>query len=1336
MPSRFLSRRRRRRSDSRLRKLHHQPLEERTLLSVTADYHDGLLIVSSDANDDIVLGSRNGLAKINDRDTSLGELSAGNVTRVRVVGRADSRTVDLSAFTRAAFHSVEEVTFVGVPWVDPAKVEQIADETLGLGWAAKIGIVDTREFLLSGNWRQPLADGSLAERLTQAGWGNAQGLLDSIVTRAGRTAVVDSLSFATANKLDIDVLFNGRLEPRNISPGEEVLISEDSGLSVDSSVSSSGSDFPPMGLSGESDIHVVSVSDATVAEPPPGSEEPAAMVFQVYFEDDFTGGGVSFQYQTSDGPDVGGAKSADGDYEPISSPATTFFSSGESAVYVTVWINSDSDYSEGDETFLVEISNVTGNAELGESLGLGTILDSPPPPTIDVLDATIYEPEDPTETAEIVFTVNLSEAATWPVTFEWSTQSIGEAESPADYEAVSQAGPVTIDPGLTSTTVTVLVKGDVLDELDEAFEVHLSAIAGADEGDVEAVGTILDTDTDLSISNAAVFEPDDAGDPLAQMVFTVSLSTANSVPVTFRWQTQAMPGQADADDYVEQALSDPVTIAPTETVALISVPVKWDNVFELSETFEVNLSDLTYANAIDDTGVGTIIDSNGAPRLSIGSVTVDEDDPNEEVVLTVTVSHPSSQVITVDWDTVEAFAEHVDVGVGDFDLASGTVTFQPGEISQPIAIAIHDDDEPEIDEWFAMLLSNPSAYSELEVAEAVITIIDDDPATLTIAPQQFTIPENSKFGDEVGTIAWAEDLRPTQLPGTITVQAGNGESVFDVDGSTGKITVAEGAVLDYETSPSSYDLQVRVGTPGADDEFALMTITVDNEDEAPYFTGVTNGLNPMEGEVPSQQYIGWVGAEDPDIDGTDGWSFEILSGDGDNQFILVPNPYAPDYGVHIYQTLGAELDFETRPTYELTLKVTDADDQSLFDTTVVTINVQNINEPPEISPQTLRIAENVPRHSVVGTVAGYVDPGETRTFTITTPNVPFDIDPDTGRVTVNDPAALDYEVVPLHQYVFDVALFDGGTSESAQITIEIEPVNDAPALNDHSFSVSEDAPFDYTVGTLQATDQDDPADALRFAITTGNEEGIFAIEPNGIAGQADVVVAKPQLLDFERTSQHVFYVQVTDDGDGTLSGTGKVTVTVGPANEAPTIATFSFTIPEDVPNGGQLGYVKGFDPDGDSLLYSIPVSSAFDIDSTSGKITIADTTQVTETAPGSPITFTVEVSDEQASPVSGQVEVHVIEAGMSRTINIGTTVRDFKDDHSDFQGTFPPGHSFAEITEGLVRDDLGADRKPRLSDSHPYIESESSFAQWYNDVDGINIPISQTIQFTELNSST
>ncbi|MCC7181088.1 MAG: hypothetical protein IT177_22105 [Acidobacteria bacterium] len=92
-----------------------------------------------------------------------------------------------------------------------------------------------------------------------------------------------------------------------------------------------------------------------------------------------------------------------------------------------------------------------------------------------------------------------------------------------------------------------------------------------------------------------------------------------------------------------------------------------------------------------------------------------------EAVFTVSLSAPSSSIVSVDFTTVEDSAQ----ADADYRSASGTLTFAPGETTSTVTVLVEGDTVQEPDETFTILLSNPDGAT-LADDEATGTIVDDD----------------------------------------------------------------------------------------------------------------------------------------------------------------------------------------------------------------------------------------------------------------------------------------------------------------------------------------------------------------------------------------------------------------------------------------------------------------------------------------------------------------------------------------------------------------------------------------------------------------------------------
>jgi chitinase len=233
-------------------------------------------------------------------------------------------------------------------------------------------------------------------------------------------------------------------------------------------------------------------------------------------------------------------------------------------------------------------------------------------PSLSVGDATVVEGNS--GTANLLFTVSLSKAATGPVTVQYGTAD-GTATAGSDYTAKS--GTLTFAAGETSKTISVAVKGDTVVEANEALALTLSSATGATIADGSAIGTIGNDDVaapppvlpSVSVSDAVRAEGNSG---TGMLDFTVSLSQAATGPVTVQYGTA--DGTATAgSDYT--AKSGTLTFAAGETSKTISVTVKGDTAVEANETLNLKLSSASGATIADGSGMGTITNDDGAGGL-------------------------------------------------------------------------------------------------------------------------------------------------------------------------------------------------------------------------------------------------------------------------------------------------------------------------------------------------------------------------------------------------------------------------------------------------------------------------------------------------------------------------------------------------------------------------------------------------------------------------------------------------------------------------------------------------------------------------------------------------
>jgi hypothetical protein len=199
------------------------------------------------------------------------------------------------------------------------------------------------------------------------------------------------------------------------------------------------------------------------------------------------------------------------------------------------------------------------------------------------------------------FTVSLSVAYDVPVTVGYATAG-GTATAGSDYQAAS--GTLTIPAGQTSGTITVMVNGDRLGESNETFLVNVSNLNYGVIADGQGVGTIVDDEPRISISD--VTRREGKTGQTTSFTFTVTLSAAYDQPVTMSFKTTDGTATTSDKDYVAQ--TGTLTFAPGETTKTITISVIGDSKREADETFYLDLFGNSSNSLFNKSrGIGTIL---------------------------------------------------------------------------------------------------------------------------------------------------------------------------------------------------------------------------------------------------------------------------------------------------------------------------------------------------------------------------------------------------------------------------------------------------------------------------------------------------------------------------------------------------------------------------------------------------------------------------------------------------------------------------------------------------------------------------------------------------------
>ncbi len=321
------------------------------------------------------------------------------------------------------------------------------------------------------------------------------------------------------------------------------------------------------------------------------------------------------------------------------------------------------------------------------------------------------------------------------MTFNYRT--VADTANTSDYDAASGSKLFPANSGTTPTKVpiTIKVKGDLLDEVDETLKLELLNPT-TDAVVRTATGTIRndDNNTKISIGDASSDEP-------GTLTFPVTLSQASAREVKISWAT-ADGTAAAGSDYTGGGGT--LTFAPGDTSKNIDVAVIGDSVTEENETMKVVLSGpvgVPAANVLDGEGAGTIIDKNAPPSLSISDTLGRE---GGGVTFTVSLAGTTLRTVTVRFNTADGTAK----AGSDYVARTGTLTFAPGEKSKTVAVSINDDTEAEpVEEFFVVIgdainaaITKNRGEGSIEASDRPDAPATDDPKKPVAKPVAVQVP--------------------------------------------------------------------------------------------------------------------------------------------------------------------------------------------------------------------------------------------------------------------------------------------------------------------------------------------------------------------------------------------------------------------------------------------------------------------------------------------------------------------------------------------------------------------------------------------------------------------
>ncbi|WP_417227728.1 Calx-beta domain-containing protein [Amphritea sp.] len=559
---------------------------------------------------------------------------------------------------------------------------------------------------------------------------------------------------------------------------------------------------------------------------------------------------------------VAGSATADDFVGAVLPSGSLTFVAGETSKTITVDLAADG-LDEGNETFNVELTNPSGEADIIVDSVTGSIIDDDD--TLTVVAVSGPQAEGDSGSGTFTFRIDRTGTTTGSASVDWTVA--GSGEHPLELtEFANTSGSVEFADGETSKTFTVEVYGDNLGEYDESFLVSLENPSfGSTVANVTAQGTVLNDDAVLTITADQVSRDEGADGVETVFTFTATRSGDISGSGSAAWSVQPSgDNPANALDFGGFYPSGVVGFSPGQETATISVVVMGDDVGEFDESFTVVLSEPDGVDILQSEA-STVV-SNDDTGVSIFAVDAEKAEGNigETSTFTYRVERVGDlSATTITW-AVEGYGSY-QAGADDFVggvIPSGSIEFAENQASAEIEIVVAGDNEPGQDQTFRVVIDGANLVNDVALG-----VIQNDDSLITIANEgadsqlegdsgsviyQFTLTRTGAV-DKVDTVEWvvvgnggnqadASDFVGGLLSDTVTFGLGETSKTISVEVASDMLTeVDEGFAVQLQNPSQGVAL---------DPNNSQATATIATDDEGVVLLGLD--VERFEGEAGTQ----------------------------------------------------------------------------------------------------------------------------------------------------------------------------------------------------------------------------------------------------------------------------------------------------------------------------------------------------------------------------------------------------------------------------------------------------------------------------------------------------
>ncbi|HIF6030265.1 TPA: tandem-95 repeat protein [Vibrio parahaemolyticus] len=553
----------------------------------------------------------------------------------------------------------------------------------------------------------------------------------------------------------------------------------------------------------------------------------------------------------------------------------------------------------------------------------------------------------------------------------------------------------------------------------------------------------------------------------------------------------------------------------------------------LSNVDDEDKDTLSVENLIIDKGNGTLVDNGDGTwtftpqidddtEVSFTFDIIDDEDlvvsgsANLDILPINDAPNAENDAITTEEDT----AVTIDVLVNDSDVEGDALSIQSASVPS---------EQGSVDIVDGKLVFTPAENFN---GEATITYIvtdgdltDEANVTVTVTP----------VNDSPVAV---DDTVSTQEDTAVTIDVLTNDT--DVDGDKlsiesasvpkeqGTVEVVNGKLVFTPTENFNGDAEITYTvTDGALTDQATVKVTVNAVNDTPVVESNIADQALAEDFTP---YTIDLNTAFSDVDNVDGELTFSVSGNSNIQVAIVNG----------ITTITPTADWNGSET--LTFTATDPSGESISQT--VNFTVAPV---ADIVADKATVVEDT--STVIKVLGNDTFEGDGKVVSLDTNNGPAN-----GTVSVNPDGSVTY--TPNDNYhgtdSFTYIVTSGGVSESTTVSVDVTPVNDAPVAKDDIATTQED-----TAVTIDVLSNDTDVDGDKLSIQS-------ATVPEA-QGKVEIVDGKLVFTPAENFNGHAEIIYTVTDGE--LTDEAKVTVTVNPVNDAPTIKVDAVeSITEDAVN--------------------------------------------------------------------------------------------------------------------------------------------------------------------------